>query len=51
MALSSEGSENIRCSLAFFDKANGSKIVPPAPITCWVDGSTMLEWLLHKNNG
>jgi hypothetical protein len=33
MALSSEGSENIRCSLAFFDKANGSKIVPPAPIT------------------
>jgi hypothetical protein len=34
MALSSEGSENIRCSLAFFDKANGSKIVPPVPITC-----------------
>jgi hypothetical protein len=34
MALSSEGSENIRCSLVFFDNANGSKIVPPAPITC-----------------
>jgi hypothetical protein len=39
MALSSEDSENIRCSLVFFDKANGSKIVPPAPITCWGDGS------------
>jgi hypothetical protein len=33
MTLSSEGCENIRCSLAFFDKANGGKIVPPAPIT------------------
>jgi hypothetical protein len=43
MALSSEGSENIRCSLAFFDKANDSKIVPPAPITCWGDGSAMFE--------
>jgi hypothetical protein len=50
MALSSEGSENIRCSLAFFDKANGSKIVPPAPITCWGDGSAMFERLLHKND-
>jgi hypothetical protein len=50
MALSSEGFENIRCSLAFFDKANGSKIVPPTPITCWGDGSAMFEWLLHKNN-
>jgi hypothetical protein len=51
MALSSEGSENIRCSIAFFDKANGSKIVPPAPITCWGDGSAMFERLLHKNDG
>jgi hypothetical protein len=51
MVLSSEGSENIRCSLAFFDKANGSKIVPPAPITCWGDGSAMFERLLHKNDG
>jgi hypothetical protein len=51
MALSFEGSENIRCSLAFFDKANGSKIIPPAPITCWGDGSAMFEWLLHKNDG
>jgi hypothetical protein len=51
MALSSEGSENIRCSLAFFDKANNSKIVPPPPITCWGDGSTMFERLLHKNDG
>jgi hypothetical protein len=51
MALSSEGSENIRCSLAFFDKANGSKIVPPSPITCWGDGSAMFERLLHKNDG
>jgi hypothetical protein len=50
MALSSEDYENIRCSLAFFDKANGSKIVPPAPITCWADGSAMLERLLHKND-
>jgi hypothetical protein len=50
MALSSEGSENIRCFLAFFDKANGSKIVPPVPITCWGDGSTMFERLLHKND-
>jgi hypothetical protein len=34
MVLSSEGCENIRCFLAFFDKENGGKIVPPAPITC-----------------
>jgi hypothetical protein len=34
MALSSEGSENIRCSLAFFDKTNGGKKIPPLPITC-----------------
>jgi hypothetical protein len=33
MALSSEGCENIRCSLAFFDKANSGKMVPPTPIT------------------
>jgi hypothetical protein len=51
MVLSSEGFENIRCSLAFFDKANGSKIVPPAPITCWGDRSAMFERLLHKNDG
>jgi hypothetical protein len=51
MVLSSEGSENIRCSLVFFDKVNGGKIVPPTPITCWGDGSTMFEWLLHKNDG
>jgi hypothetical protein len=51
MALSSKGSENIRCSLAFFDKANGSKIIPPAPITFWGDGSAMFERLLHKNDG
>jgi hypothetical protein len=51
MALSSEGPENIRCSLAFFDKVNGSKIIPPAPITYWGDGSAMFERLLHKNDG
>ena len=51
MALSSEGFENIRCSLTFFDKMNSSKIVPPVPITCWGDGNTMFEQLLHKNNG
>ena len=34
MALSSEGSENIRCFVAFFDKANGSKIVYPTSIIC-----------------
>jgi hypothetical protein len=51
MALSSEGSENIRCSLAFFGKANGSKIVPLASITCWGDRSAMFEWLHHKNDG
>jgi hypothetical protein len=45
------GSENIRCFLAFFDKVNGSKIVPPAPITCRDDGGTMFEQLLHKNDG
>jgi hypothetical protein len=37
MALLSEGSEN-------------SKIIPPAPIICWSDGSTMFERLLHKND-
>jgi hypothetical protein len=51
MALSSEGSENIRCSLAFFDKMNGGKIVPPTPTTCWGDRSAMFEQLHHKNNG
>jgi hypothetical protein len=51
MALSSKDSENIRCSLAFFDKANGSKIVLPVPFTCWDDGSVMFERLLHKNDG
>jgi hypothetical protein len=51
MALLYEGSENIRCSLAFFDKANDSKIIPPAPITCLGDGSAMFERLLHKNDG
>jgi hypothetical protein len=51
MALSSEGSENIRCSLAIFDKENSGKIVPLAPITCWGDGSAMFEWLHHKNDG
>jgi hypothetical protein len=51
MALSSKGSENIRCFLAFFDKVNGGKVVPPAPITCWGDGSAMFERLHYKNNG
>jgi hypothetical protein len=51
MAPSSKGSENIRCSLAFFDKVNGGKIVPPAPTTCWDDGSAMFEQLHHKNDG
>jgi hypothetical protein len=51
MALSSEGSENIRCFLAFFDKVNGGKIVPLAPITCWGDGSAMFEQVHHKNDG
>jgi hypothetical protein len=51
MVLSSEGSENIRCFLVFLDKANGSKIVPPTPITCWGDGSAMFQRLHHKNDG
>ena len=51
MALSLEGSENIKCSLAFFDKGHGRKLVPPAPITCWGDGSAMFERLFHKNDG
>ena len=50
MVLSSEGSENIKCSLAFFDKENGSKIVLPVPITCWGDGSVMFKQLFHKND-
>jgi hypothetical protein len=50
MALTSEGCKNIRCSLAFFDKAKGGKIVPPPPITCWGDGSAMFESLHHKND-
>ena len=50
MALSSKGSENIRYSLAFFDKANDGKIVPPMPTTCWGDGSAMFKQLLHKND-
>jgi hypothetical protein len=51
MVLSSEGSENIRCSLAFFDKVDVGKIVPPGPITCWGDGSAMFERLHHKHDG
>ena len=37
--------------LCLFDKANGSKIVPPTPITCWGDGTAMFERLYHKNDG
>ena len=36
MAISPEGSENIKSSLALFHKARGNKFVPPVPITCWV---------------
>ena len=51
MVLSLESSENIKCSLAFFDKANGRKLVPLTLITCWGDGSAMFERLFHKNDG
>ena len=51
MALLPEGFENIKCSLAFFDKVNGRKLVPLVPITCWDDGSAMFEQLFHKNDG
>ena len=51
MALSFEGSEIIRCSFAFFDKANSSKIILPVPITCWGEGSAIFEQLFHKNDG
>jgi hypothetical protein len=51
MAILSKGCENIKCSLAFFDKAKGGKIVLPPPITCWGDGSAMFERLHHKNDG
>jgi hypothetical protein len=51
MVLSSEGFENIRCSLAFFNKVNGGKLVPPMPIICWSDGDAMFERLHHKNDG
>src|SRR5450759_4737966 len=51
MVLSPEGSENIKCSVALFDKANDRKLVPPGPITCWGDGSAMFERLFHKNPG
>ena len=50
MALSPEGSKNIRCSLVFFDKANGSKIVLPTSITYWGDGNAMFERLFYKND-
>ena len=50
MVLSTEGYENIRCSFAFFDKANGDKIAPPMPITCWSNGSAMFEQLQYKND-
>jgi hypothetical protein len=45
MAISSKGCKNIKCSFAFFNKAKGGKIVPPPPITCWGDGSTMFDRL------
>jgi len=51
MAISPEGSENIKSSLALFEKARGDKFVPPAPITCWGDGSAMFERLFQQNNG
>jgi hypothetical protein len=51
MAISSKSCKNIKCSLAFFDKAKGGKIVPPPPITCWEDGSAMFNRLQHKNDG
>ena len=51
MAISSKGCENIKCYLAFYDKAKGGKIVVLSPITCWEDGSAMFEHFHHKNNG
>jgi hypothetical protein len=51
MAILSEGCKNIKCSLAFFDKAKGGKIIPPPPITCWGDESAMFECLYQKNSG
>jgi hypothetical protein len=50
MAISTKGYKNIKCSLSFFDKAKGRKIVPPPSITCWGDGSAMFEHLHHKND-
>jgi hypothetical protein len=46
-----KGCENIRSSLAFFDKDKDSKIVPPSPITCWCDNRTMFEDLQYMSNG
>jgi hypothetical protein len=51
MVLSSKGCKNKRFSLAFFDKAKGSKIGPLPPITCWSDGSAIFECIHHKNEG
>lgn len=50
MAISTKGYKNIKCSLSFFDKAKGRKIVPPPPITCQEDRSTMFKHLYHKND-
>jgi hypothetical protein len=34
MAISTDGCKNVKCSLVFFDKAKGGKIVLPPSITC-----------------
>jgi hypothetical protein len=51
MEILSEGCENIKCFLAFFDKAKGGKIVPSPPIMCWRNGSAMFDRLHHKHDG
>jgi hypothetical protein len=50
MAISSEGCENVKSLLIFFDKAKNGKIVPPTPIKCWGDESAMFKYLQHKSD-
>jgi hypothetical protein len=48
MVILLKGCENIRSSLAFFDKAKGNKIVPSPSILCWDDGIAKFEQYTTK---
>jgi hypothetical protein len=51
LVILSKGCENIKNSLAFFNKVKSSKLIPPPSITCWSDNTAIFEHLYHVSNG